>query len=87
MKSTLHSTIWKATLLGSQQVLALPLSYYMVVAQLEGHGLVDIRVVIQRPEDDSELGNAAENQATTQLAFGSWRDTQSTNHRLAAPVV
>jgi hypothetical protein len=26
----------------------------MVVEQLEGHGLVDIGVVIQRPDDDSE---------------------------------
>jgi hypothetical protein len=56
MKSTFYSALWKAALLGSQEVLALPVSYYMVVAQLEGHGLVDIRVVIQRPGDDSELG-------------------------------
>ena len=56
MKSTFHSAFWKAALLGSQQVLALPVSYYMVVAQLERHGLVDIGVVIQRPEDGSELG-------------------------------
>jgi hypothetical protein len=47
---------WKSALLGSQQVLALPVSDYMIVEQLEGHGLVDIRVVIQRPGDDSELG-------------------------------
>ena len=60
MKSTFHSALWKAALLGSQQVLALPVSYYMVVAQLERHGLVDIGVVIQRPEDGSERGNAAE---------------------------
>jgi len=46
MKSTFHS-LWKVALLGSsQQVLALPVSYYMVVAQLEKHGLVDVRVVI-----------------------------------------
>jgi hypothetical protein len=51
MKSTFHS-LWKVALLGSsQQVLALPVSYYMVVAQLERHGLADIRVVIQRPGD------------------------------------
>jgi hypothetical protein len=56
MKSTFHSGFWKAALLGSQQVLALPVSYYMAVAQLEGHGLVDIGVVIPRPRDDSELG-------------------------------
>jgi hypothetical protein len=56
MKSTFHSGLWKTALLGSQQVLALPVSYYMVVAQLRGHGMVDIGVVIQRPGDDSELG-------------------------------
>ena len=50
MKSTFYSGLWKTALLGSQQVLALPVSYYMVVAQLEGHGLVDIGVVIQRQE-------------------------------------
>jgi hypothetical protein len=54
MKSTFHS-LWKVALLGSsQQVLALPVSYYMVVAQLEKHGLVDVRVVIQKPGDNSE---------------------------------
>jgi hypothetical protein len=56
MKSTFYSGLWKTALLGSQQVLALPVSYYMVVAQLEGHGLVDIGVVIRRPGDDSERG-------------------------------
>ena len=57
MKSTFHSALWKAALLGSsQQVLALPVSYYMAVAQLERHGLVDIRVVIQRPGDESKRG-------------------------------
>ena len=55
MKSTFYSGLWKTALLGSQQVLALPVSYYMVVAQLKGHGLVDIGVVIQG-RDDSELG-------------------------------
>jgi hypothetical protein len=56
MKSTFHS-LWKVALLGSsQQVLALPVSYDMVVAQLEKHGLVDIRVVIQRPGDNLERG-------------------------------
>ena len=55
MKSTFDLAFWKAALLGSQQVLALPVSYYMVVAQLERHGLVDIGVVIQE-RDDSELG-------------------------------
>ena len=56
MKSTRNSALWKTALLGSQQVLAVPVSYYMVVAQLERHGLVDIGVVIQRPEDGSERG-------------------------------
>ena len=54
MKSTFYSGLWKTALLGSQQVLAVPVSYYMVVAQLERHGLVDIRVVIQRPGDNFE---------------------------------
>ena len=54
MKSTFHSGLWKTALVGSQQVLALPVSYYMVVAQLERHKLVDIRVVIQRPGDNFE---------------------------------
>ena len=48
--------LWKTALLGSQQLLVLPISPYMVVEQLERHGLVDIGVVIQRPEDGSELG-------------------------------
>jgi hypothetical protein len=55
MKSTFYSGLWTTALLGSQQVLALPVSYYMVVAQLKGHGLVDIGVVIQE-RDDSEPG-------------------------------
>lgn len=46
--------LWKTVLLGSQHLLVLPVSAYMVVAQLEGHGLVDIGVVIQKPHDDSE---------------------------------
>jgi hypothetical protein len=50
MKSTFYSGLWRAALLGSQQVLALPVSDYMVVEQLEGHGLVDIAVLIQRQE-------------------------------------
>ena len=65
MKSTFHSALWKAALLGSQQVLALPVSYYMVVAQLERHGLVDIGVVIQRPEDGSERGTRQKPSAHT----------------------
>ena len=44
--------LWKTALLGSQHLLVLPVSPYMVVEQLEGHGLVDIRVVIQRSGDD-----------------------------------
>ena len=46
--------LWKTALLGSQHLLVLPVSPYMVVEQLQGHGLVDIGVVIQRPGDDSE---------------------------------
>jgi hypothetical protein len=60
MKSTFYSGLWRAALLGSQQVLALPVSDYMVVEQLEGHGLVDIAVLIQRSGDDSELGTRQE---------------------------
>ena len=65
MKSTFDLALWKAALLGSQQVLALPVSYDMVVAQLERHGLVDIGVVIQRPEDGSER-ERGRNHAPTQ---------------------
>jgi hypothetical protein len=65
MKSTFDLALWKAALLGSQQVLALPVSYYMVVAQLERHGLVDIGVVIQRPEDGSECGTRQKPSAHT----------------------
>jgi hypothetical protein len=65
MKSTFYSGLWKTALLGSQQVLALPVSYYMVVAQLKGHGLVDIGVVIQRPEDGSERGTRQKPSAHT----------------------
>jgi hypothetical protein len=64
MNSMFHSALWKATLLGSQQVLALPVSYYMVVAPLQRHGLVDIGVVIQGPGDDSELGSQPEHKRT-----------------------
>jgi hypothetical protein len=46
--------LWKTALLGSQHLLVLPVSPYMVVEQLQGHGLVDIGVVIQRPGDASE---------------------------------
>jgi hypothetical protein len=60
MKSTFYSGLWRAALLGSQQVLALPVSDYMVVEQLEGHGLVDIAVLIQRSGADSELGTRQE---------------------------
>ena len=64
MKSTFYSGLWKTALLGSQQVLALPVGYYMVVAQLKGHGLVDIGVVIQE-RDDSELGTRQKPSAQT----------------------
>jgi hypothetical protein len=64
MKSTFYSGLWKTALLGSQQVLALPVSYYMVVAQLERHGLVDIGVVIQE-RDDSERGTRQKPSAHT----------------------
>jgi hypothetical protein len=57
MNSIFHSALWKATLLGSQQVLALPITYYMIVAQLERHGLVDVGVFIQSPGDDFERGS------------------------------
>lgn len=44
--------LWKTALLGSQHLLVLPISPYMVVEQLERHGLVDVRVAIQTPGDD-----------------------------------
>ena len=56
MKATRNSALWKTALLGSQQMLAVPVSYYMVVAQLERHGLVDIGVAIIRPGDDCGRG-------------------------------
>jgi hypothetical protein len=46
--------LWKTALLGSQHLLVLPVSPHMVVAQVEGHGLVDLGVVIQKSRDDSE---------------------------------
>jgi hypothetical protein len=60
MKSTFYSALWRAALLGSQQVLALPVSDYMIVEQLEGHGLVGIGVLVQASGDDSELGTRQE---------------------------
>jgi hypothetical protein len=60
MKSTFYSGLWRAALLGSQQVLALPVSDYMVVEQLEGHGLVGIGVFMQTSGDDSKLGTRRE---------------------------
>jgi len=61
--------LWKTALLGSQHLLVLPVSPYMVVEQLEGHGLVDIGVLIQNPGDDSGTWNAAGDQAPTQLTL------------------
>jgi hypothetical protein len=46
--------LWKTALLGSQHLLGFPVSPYMVVEQLQGHGLVDIGVLIQKSRDDSE---------------------------------
>ena len=46
--------LWKTALLGSQHLMVLPVSPHMVVAQVEGHGLVDLGVVIQKSRDDSE---------------------------------
>ncbi|HEY5703971.1 MAG TPA: hypothetical protein VIS96_00180 [Terrimicrobiaceae bacterium] len=47
MKSTFYSGLWRTAILGSQQVLALPVSDYMIVDQLEGHGLVSVGVPVQ----------------------------------------
>jgi hypothetical protein len=55
MKSTFYSAFWRAALLGSQQVLALPVSDYMIIEQLEGHGLVGIGVLMQTSGDDLNL--------------------------------
>jgi hypothetical protein len=47
MKSTFYSGLWRTALLGSQQVLSLPVSDYMIVEQSEGHGLFGIGVPMQ----------------------------------------
>ena len=47
MRSRLYSGLWRTALLGSQEVLALPVSHYMVVDQLEAHGLVSVGVPMQ----------------------------------------
>jgi hypothetical protein len=47
VRSTLYSRLWRTTLPGSQQVLALPVSDYMIVEQLERHGLVSVDVPMQ----------------------------------------
>ncbi len=47
VRSTLYSGLWRTALPGSQQVLALPVSDYMIVEQLEGHGLVSVGVPMQ----------------------------------------
>lgn len=47
MRSTLYSGLWRTALPGTQQVLALPVSDYMIVEQLEGHGLVSVGVPMQ----------------------------------------
>jgi hypothetical protein len=44
--------LWKTALLGSQHLLVWPISPYMVVEQLERHGLVDVRIAIQTHGDD-----------------------------------
>jgi hypothetical protein len=65
MKSTFSSfgkwPFWEA----ASKCWPLPVSYDMVVAQLERHGLVDIRVVIQRPGDNLNVERGKE-QALTQ---------------------
>ena len=47
VRSNLYSGLWRTALPGSQQVLALPVSDYMIVEQLEGHGLVSVGVPMQ----------------------------------------
>jgi hypothetical protein len=66
MKAILQPCLWKVALLGRQEVMALPVTDYMIVAQSEAHGLVDMRVVIRRPNDDSERGERSENRAPRQ---------------------
>ena len=47
VKSAFYSGLWRTAILGSQQVLALPVSDYMIVEQSEGHGLFGIGVPMQ----------------------------------------
>ena len=58
MKGNFYSCYWRAALLGSQQMLALPVSDYLIAEQWERHGLVDISVRIETSADDSELEGA-----------------------------
>jgi hypothetical protein len=39
--------LWRTAIPGSQQVLTFPVSDYMIVEQLEGHGLVSVGVPMQ----------------------------------------
>ena len=58
MKRSSYSCFWKAALLGSQQMLALPVSDYLIAEQREGHGLVEIGVRIASGfRDVSERNN------------------------------
>ena len=50
MRSTLYSGLWRTALPGSQQVLAFPVSDYMILEQLEGHGLVSVGFLCRRQD-------------------------------------
>ena len=65
MRSTLYSGLWRTALVGSQEVLALPVSDHMIVEQLEGHGLVSIGV----PMHGGRLGQSRA-RISTPLAKG-----------------
>jgi hypothetical protein len=47
VKSTFYSGLWRTAFPRSQQVLALPVSDYMIVEQSEGHGLFGIGVPVR----------------------------------------
>ena len=76
--------LWKTALLGSQHLLGFPVSPYMVVEQLQGHGLVDIGVLIQKSRDDSEGEARPRSSSTTwERICGKSRNCFAT--RISAP--
>ena len=70
----LQPCLWQVAILGRHELMALPVSDYMVVAQSEGHGLVDIRVVIPEGNSQSELGTRRKAKGLRNEHWRSWRD-------------